>query len=500
MYSPRNRLLASTAAASILSLLAAWCLAHDARLEAGTFSYAMDDTYIHMAMARSLAEQGIWGVRDTFASASSSPIWVGLLAGVYWVAGTNETAPLMLNAIAGLGVLVAAGAVARSWGLAHAWLAPILVALAVPLPAIGLLGLEHVLHTALVLALLALVGRRPTSPNAPTTTDALLLTLATVLPLVRYESLALLASAAALLWFARARTVAVAMALAAFTSVFAFGMWNQAQGGLLLPNSVVMKSLLPHDFVPNLLSNARQAAGLWLLVGAAAVGAMSRGLDDRYRQLCALFAVCAVAQLTLSRVGSYYRYEAYLAAWGAVVLLALAPPAWMHRRWAILGLLAASVVPNAQRTSQAMRYYQGRVVYIADAKARFAEAIEAAGFESVATHDIGALAWSTELDIADVAGLASNTIAAIHNERQLGPEHFAALAENRRAHLAYAGPDWMTDDLPPGWQPVADIRWRWGPYEHTIWIVYQLTPAPLDLSFLDQWAQSTNNRGAWAPR
>ena len=45
----------------------------------GTFMYPLDDTFIHMALAKNLAFYGNWGMnRYAFASASSSPSSVGL--------------------------------------------------------------------------------------------------------------------------------------------------------------------------------------------------------------------------------------------------------------------------------------------------------------------------------------------------------------------------------------------------------------------------------------
>ena len=65
----------------------------------GVFAYALDDAYIHMAMAQNFAEHGVWGpTRYEFVSASSSPLWTATLAGLFAATGVHELWPLLLNA------------------------------------------------------------------------------------------------------------------------------------------------------------------------------------------------------------------------------------------------------------------------------------------------------------------------------------------------------------------------------------------------------------------
>ena len=70
----------------------------------GTFVYAQDDPYIHLALARTLADHGVWGIRPTeFTSASSSPLWTVLLA-VLWKLGAQAVwVPFALNILFEIG-------------------------------------------------------------------------------------------------------------------------------------------------------------------------------------------------------------------------------------------------------------------------------------------------------------------------------------------------------------------------------------------------------------
>src|SRR5262245_56602570 len=88
------------------------------RRTGGTCSYALDDAYIHMAMARHFAEHGVWGVApDEFSSSSSSPLWTLILALLYRVARPLDSAPLVLAALFAILVLVAAYAFLEARGV-----------------------------------------------------------------------------------------------------------------------------------------------------------------------------------------------------------------------------------------------------------------------------------------------------------------------------------------------------------------------------------------------
>ena len=69
-------------------------------LTGGSFTFAQDDPYIHLAMARTLAEHGVWGIApDAFASASSSPLWTLLLAALWTLGAKAVWVPFVLNLI-----------------------------------------------------------------------------------------------------------------------------------------------------------------------------------------------------------------------------------------------------------------------------------------------------------------------------------------------------------------------------------------------------------------
>ncbi len=161
-----------------------------------SFTYALDDAYIHMAIGKNLAQHGVWGVTpDGFSSSASSILWPILLAGVYAVIGPNELVPLVLNILfAGLAVFFG-WRLLRRVGVDHPLL--LLVGLVgmiflTPLTAMVLSGMETSLQICLTLAFADSAVAVLTAPSSRLTArvSAWLLVTGFLYSATRYEDLA----------------------------------------------------------------------------------------------------------------------------------------------------------------------------------------------------------------------------------------------------------------------------------------------------------------------
>jgi hypothetical protein len=212
----------------------------------------LDDAYIHLAMARNVVETGVWGLTPTeFASSTSSPLYTAVLALGTALVGPHLWLAMLVNLLAIAGVTAFLG---REHA-ASAWLA---IAVA-PLPYLAALGMEHVLHAAVVLLLVraALTGDR----RAPL--------LAAAACLARYESAFVVLALAGLLARERRLRDGFWLAAAGGGALIVYGAWCTANGALPLPNSLVMKSALIGGWTS--LWGQNLAEGAALLVVAAAV-------------------------------------------------------------------------------------------------------------------------------------------------------------------------------------------------------------------------------------
>jgi hypothetical protein len=439
-------------------------------LNRGVFTYTLDDAYIHLAVAENIA-QGGYGVNPgEYAAPSSSIAWPFLLA-PFSALKLDALAPLLINALAGAGVLLVAAHIVWQAG---AWLAPtrraaavcmILLAL-IPLlnlPGLALTGMEHLLQMLLALLILAgLLHEQRTGKAAGWLVAAIVLA-----PLVRYECLAVSIPALAYLLWRRHFLAALSGAALLGAALLAFSLFLESKGLGFLPSSAVAKSSLAgagglvQGAGQNLSANlyTRQAA----LLACGAFGLLFFALFAPTREGRSLAAWAGAAtglHLVFGRVGGFSRYELYI--W-AILLLCLvylsnralpflARPGSMLR----FGLLLAGAVvllgttylsPLLRSPTGANNIYQQHYQMH-----RFAVDYLNG---PVAVTDLGWVAYRNDNYVLDLGGLASPAALAYRRTQSSG-EWMDRLARQHGVKLAMLFKS-AQDDVPANWIPVAEM-------------------------------------------
>lgn len=459
----------------------------------GQFVYAQDDPYIHLALARTLAEHGVWGIRpEAFASASSSPLWTLLLAGLWTLGAQQVWVPFVLNIVFGGAALVAAGHVLQQLaavgprGAPSIRVPPFAVMggpiLVTPLSTLAFIGMEHSLQVLLVLVFAWQCAVRLADERDDWLAPA---GIAFLMVATRYESLFLVAVAVAiLLWQGRWRAAATVGVMAALP-VVAFAVYSVAHGGLVLPNSVLMKSG-PERF-------ATASRGITaVLQDWAAIGALFRrpallGLliavllallmtpADRLARrppavwLAVLFASVSALHACLVKIDWFFRYDAYLMALGLVALTGLAthvtlPSGFSRRRGtsrhpALAPLLLVLALPIALRAATAAATTVPAVSSV------FAQQVQLGRFfashyphRAIAVNDIGAVAWMSTSPILDIAGLASQPVADLRRLGAFDAGALEGLAATQGVEAIAVYEEIFVEVLPDSWAKVGEWR------------------------------------------
>ena len=444
-------------------------------LTGGHLVYPLDDAYIHMAVARNLAEHGVWGVtRHGFTSSTSSLAWPLLLAAADAVAGSVEAMPLVLDAIAGVLCVVVASAVLG--GHAFWWRLAVLssIVLLTPLPTLVLIGMEHTLHVGAALALAGLVARTVDGEEAMPPIPLLALTAALATSL-RYESLFLVAASMALLGRHRRFRAAIAVAAAGIAPLAVYAILSVSRGWYPLPNSVLLKGAR---------FEAATAAGLVDLLGGRSLRMLAEtphllvlsiaclailALGPSRRALPALAIVTTMLHLQFANTGWLYRYEAYLVALGLLAVGVGAPAAVAAARTArargpvaiaaVAGLAGVLFYPLAERAARAVAETPRAAKNIFDQQ--YQMGLFLGRFypgAAVAANDIGAISALADVRLLDLYGLASMDVARARRAGPLDRETVGRLTAAHGTEVIAVYRSWFSQSLPPDWMEAGSWR------------------------------------------
>ena len=498
----------------------------------GTLAYALDDAYIHMAVAKNLALHGVFGAtRHEFSSSSSSLLWTFVLTGVYLVVGVNSIAPLALNVVFATLLLWLADAVLwrgdRRFAGVYVLAALLAIAFVTPFPALICAGMEHVLHALVSVAFLYVSSRALAQERFGwRTRDAVLsMALAPCVTLARYEGVFLAFIVCCLFLLRRKVLYAVVLGALALLPLGIYALYSTGQGAFWVPNSVMVKgkAVWRMDSVAAVLHFLAGGYGrFWLyrhltvpvifaVAGFALRYDRDRGLRDPVQMAIVAYVFTALLHILLGPLGWFYRYEAYLVALGLFVVawafVGFLPKAGerlpLDRRLlpkyaAVLALVLAPLLPLATRAAKSL-LYTPRVM-----RTRYLMHVVPALFvaehyddQFVVCNDLGAIAYYSNAGVLDVIGLGSVEPLKF----RLEPDGYTkddvrrwAKDKSAKIGILCTGYDPVTSRIPDGWVMVAQWQFpffdehllgkvAYGPAERpgtSVWAIYAVDPSEVE--------------------
>ncbi len=458
---------------AIVALTLLRCLARND----GHLVYSLDDTYIHMALAKHLVRDHVWGVtKYEFSSSQSSLVWPLLIALFYLPAGPNEWAPLVLNIILATALLWYLYVLFKRAGLPGAlnlFLLLVTVVLA-PLLLMVFDGMEHVLQTLASLAFVHSSAQILSSRSSRRRTTVLLLGLALLLPAVRYDGLFLIASVVPLFWLRRRWLAGVAVPALAVLPMVAYGVVASAHGAYWLPNSVLLKShyigvMQQEEPVSDLLRTPL----IYMMAPAALLYAVRRraGFWDPGQLMLLVFLVASLLQAFVARIIPT-RYISYLLTLGmyAVVTSLYSLPgaarvAARWRAWATAGAMAMLVAirpgPPLLSWRMLVPWFTSNIYQQQYQMARFLR--EYYQGQGVAANDIGVITYMADVRLLDIVGLGTPEVARARMNRAYSSALMDRLARDKGIRVAVVYRSWLFDvpglhGPPRRWVEVG--RWR----------------------------------------
>lgn len=472
----------STFAVMVTALIALVAVTVVAGLVAnhGAFVYPLDDTYIHLDVARSLAQHGTWGISPGhYQSASSSPLWTLLLAASIFVSLGHGVllAPIALATASSIWALWSMSKLLAAAGLARRPRPMRIIAgllSAITLVPMSLLGMEHALHVALLLAILvaALPMFNGTIDRRGRFEVAFLLVLAS---LCRYETVFLAAGLATTLLVRKPPTGRrrladiIAVITTPFLGIGAIGLINMAMGQGLLPDSVAAKSTGVEGqltdlgrLIPRLAWTVGTFPFLVLITAAAVLVAMSsRRSSRRWFGLAATLSVMAICQTIFFKVANssvyFFRYEAYLATCAVAILISWLLLERRDQRGLVVGFIGAVIllteltcilqIVNIPAQSHEIYRQQQQVAIFLE---------RAAPTTPVAINDLGQIAFRHPAGVVDLKGLGSHDVLQLARAHPLTAQDVDHVTRSKGVKVAAIYTNWFSDAIPAGWTPITN--------------------------------------------
>jgi len=421
----------------------------------GEFCYALDDSFIMMALSKNLAFHHVWGLtQHEFSSTASSPLFAVLLAGFIWLIGDHVWLPLVINimALAGLYIWVADKAIKWGFNQWQIWMMLMGLFYFMPIPVLLFGSMEHIVHTWIALYCLQQVIENEEGFNG-----IKLFVFAALLSSIRYEGL--FEGGLIVLWFWKNKNWSKGFLFGVGLAfpVFWLGIYSVLHGWFFVPNSLILKGYgmniqETHGFFHYLFSLLMKAANHPHVVAPFLILYLLKGLKKNFENNNWLWIEfvfwTSILHFIFARYNHVYRYESYLMALGWVVIWKTVCQGLLIRNLKELkGLVfskpiqivffLAIVFSPLKRSVDSFAVGTRAIVNIFD------QQVQAAKFVAkyyntavVGAIDVGAIAYYSDCKLLDIWGLGSIEFAKLKLTEQYVPFKVDSVCRKRKMEIA----------------------------------------------------------------
>jgi len=455
----------------------------------GVFSYPLDDSFIHLAMAKNLAFNHVWGVYDhEFVSASSSISYPLILAFIVTLFGAPVILPLVTNIFAAILLLV----IIQKW-LEEKEVKPfhqIIILLAVilltPLPVIVVCAMEDTIYLIFCFLFITHFSGR---------LDALIKSGASkwklhwpiylygaMVTATRFEGSIFIAMACMLLLLHKKWLLSFRLAILSMLPVLIFGIISLLHHNYFLPNSVLLKADGPtftlagiyqyfSDYWLYKLSfsavgyNAIAPQRLLLFLPVAYLLFLATGKKEGSWRFMVLFLAAALlAHISFARFARFPRYEACIMGCSTAILGALLSKNGMallkrssdEAKYAAITGICLLLFPLYMRSVGAFENISQSCVNIYDQQYQMAIFLHRYyDSTTVAISDIGAVSYFTKSKKVDLTGLANIQVTRSRRDLTFTTDFADRLTQQEKAQIAILYERYNDPVLLNKWQKIA---------------------------------------------
>jgi hypothetical protein len=447
----------------------------------GHFGYSLDDTYIHMAIAKHFVNDGSWGVGlNGYSSSTSSPLWTLLIAMTYNIFGINPWSPFILSLLFGSLVIYYCYKLLRNnTNSTRLFLILVVILLFVPLPIMALTGMEHGLQCFLVLLLIYFGASYVSKSHFDFYSYVILIALANLTIITRYESILLVFSITLLLFLKKRFLEGFFFAPISLFLVTIYGFISLANGWYFLPNSVLLKGNTPSltlegmgAFLLRVIINLYYVPHVIVLLIACLILylRLKDQLQEKEKTLLILSALTTFAHLLFAGVDWFFRYEAYIVLILSVILIDMfnkymfpqidqIKKGGIHNYGRGIFVVFLFLIPLAGRTGSAFNQYPKAVKNIYEQQYQMGLFLQKYyQGKCIAANDIGAMNYLANICTIDLYGLANMDVARYKISNSYTKDKISQIISDNKVQVIIIYNSWFNGKIPNNWVEVG--KWK----------------------------------------
>lgn len=465
----------------VFIVITLYLLSSSLKQTSGHFGYPLDDTYIHLAMAKHFVKRCSWGVSlYGFSSSSSSPLWTFLIGSLFKILRISDLIPVILCLlIAVFTIIIMAFFLKKDFSPISITAILISIIIFSPLPIMVLTGLEHLLHSFLNFILLFLLADSLSETTISRRHSFLILFLCGLLTITRYEGIFLIVIASLLFLIYKRFSKAIFIALAGAFPILLYGAISTINGWFFLPNPILLKGhissffqnpmvSITNRFSENLIKCPQLPLMIVFILALYMISAYKSGLNKNLSCLIFIYLLPAVAHLILADTGWFYRYEAYLIFSGLAVVAYLIKSCWPEDlksrkgMFALIALIVLGLINLSGLTIRALDAYKN---YPLAVKNIYEQQYQMGLFlhqyyqgSVIAANDIGAINYLANIYTLDLAGLANKEVLEKRMKNGLDSDFLRSFILFNNAEIIIIYRSWFYPNIPSEWIEIG--RWR----------------------------------------
>mgnify|MGYP003870069845 CR=1 FL=1 len=465
----------------------------------GQFIYSLDDSYIHLSLAKNFVDNGNIGINsEEFGLATSSPLWTAILILIFKIFGYNELVPFYLNILIAVLIIIYAYRIIQRYydNLTLSITLLLLVIISIPIIPMIFIGMEHLLHLLLSCIFIESIIKLKTNSQKKITNFLILAVLTSLLSLVRYEAIFLII-ASFIIFYKSKHRFQYWITIAFFTTIphIIIGLYSISQGGFFLPNPIILKGFeetpsiitFIHRYVYSGVINLVENTHLFVSVISSFTFLIFFYLQRQYgdyqlraitgdsknkqyfyfnqnvnqvKDTITIFIITTFLHLQFAKTGWFYRYEAYLVGVFIIFLLPLFIKLVLEYsknseliiipkgRLYLIIFLFLIIIPFIHRGIESHNRLRFAPINIYEQQYQISKFLDSYfPDQPVGMNDIGLSSLKSKAKVIDIYGLADNHIARAKYSGFYSPEYFYDYLNKKNCTILIIFESWFENEI-----------------------------------------------------